>query len=212
MIAFDLDGTLVDSRRDLWRSVNLVRTALGQSSLSFDETWPHLCRGMPHLYAHCFPDIAEGDAALRTHFEGIYLANIFESTSIFSGIPDLLKDLNKRVPLAVVTNKPQLATEALLKAANLSQFFAVIVGGDRCEAAKPSPIPLEFAYAQSAKDLPLVMVGDSNGDVRCGDSAGAQTIWCRWGYWDEAPYGASATVEEPHEILAFLAAEDYFTP
>lgn len=211
MIAFDLDGTLVDSRHDLLRSVNAVRAALGQPSLSFDETWPHLCRGMPHLYAHCFPDIA-ADAKLRAHFESIYLENIFESTFIFSGIQDLLKDLNKRVPLAVVTNKPQLATEALLNAADLAQFFTVIVGGDRCEAAKPSPIPLKFAYSQSAQDFPLVMVGDSNGDVRCGDAAGAQTIWCRWGYWDEAPPGVSATVEAPQEILSFLAAEDYFAP
>ena len=209
MIAFDLDGTLVDSRADLWQAVNALRSIQKLPALPYEETWPDLCRGMPHLYRTCFPEVSGDITELRSEFESIYLARIFEDTQVFDGIADTLARLRQIVPLAVVTNKPQVATEALLSAANLTQYFDVIVGGDRCSAPKPSPIPLQFAYEMSRSTQPLVMVGDSNGDIRCGRSANARTIWCKWGYWPTVAEVPSFEAEAPSDIFQYLRSEGY---
>ena len=87
-------------------------------------------------------------------------------------------------------------------------YFDVVVGGDRCEAPKPSPIPLEFAYEQTDRSQRLVMVGDSKGDVTCGRAAGALTVWCQWGYWSTVPEGADHIAEHPGQILEFLNANE----
>ena len=134
-----------------------------------------VCRGMPHLYAHCFPTWMSQELPLSEAFETAYLSNIFDETFVYPGIMEMLSILHGRFALGVVTNKPQAATERLLEAANLRRFFDVVVGGDRCEASKPSPIPLQFAHGV-VNDGCNNMVGDSVGDVRCAGPAGALSV------------------------------------
>ncbi|MGB0646907.1 MAG: HAD family hydrolase [Bradymonadia bacterium] len=206
MIAFDLDGTLVDSRRDLISCVNRLRNAHGVESLDYDGAWPDVCRGMPHLYAHCFPTWMSEELNLKTAFEAIYSANIFDETFVYSGIVEMLSALHGRVALGVVTNKPQAATEQLLEAANLKHFFDVVVGGDRCEASKPSPIPLQFAHRVVKDGFNLIMVGDSVGDVRCAKAAKAISVWCNWGYWRDRDNDARFFLESPSELIDIVDA------
>ena len=207
MIAFDLDGTLVDSRHDLIDSVNVVRHSLDLEPLVFEDSWQNVCRGMPHLYAKCFPVNTYAPEALRATFEQAYAERIYRRTKVYSGVESLLTRLSEIEPLAVVTNKPQRATEMLLKAAGLSDYFQIIVGGDRCEASKPSPIPLEFAYDELNRTGPLMMVGDSNGDVRCGKAADAITVWCTWGYWTEILEVPDVIADTPEAIWKMVNAK-----
>ena len=206
MIAFDLDGTLVDSRRDLISCDNRLRHEHGVEPLDYESAWPDVCRGMPHLYAHCFPTWMSQELPLSEAFETAYLSNIFDETFVYPGIMEMLSILHGRFALGVVTNKPQAATERLLEAANLRRFFDVVVGGDRCEASKPSPIPLQFAHGVVNDGCNLMMVGDSVGDVRCGKAAGALSVWCNWGYWRGRENDAHFSLESPSALIDIVGA------
>ena len=206
MIAFDLDGTLVDSRRDLIACINRLRNEHGVPPLDYDDAWPDVCRGMPHLYAHCFPTWMSEELSLSVTFEQMYQANIFDETYVYPGIVEMLSALQGRFALGVVTNKPQSATEALLEAADLSRFFDVVVGGDRCEAPKPSPIPLQFAHRMVDDAFNIIMVGDSVGDVRCAQGANAESVWCNWGYWRGRENDARFSIEAPRELIDIVGA------
>lgn len=210
MIAFDLDGTLVDSRIDLVNSVNALRLESREPPLDFEASWRDVCKGMPHLYATCFPKRMQADPQLSGRFEAAYLERIFQNTLIYDGIEHVLSKVAKQASLAVVTNKPQLATERLLERAGLRTYFDVIVGGDRCEAPKPSSIPLLFAHGIANDRHNLLMVGDSLGDVRCGKASGAKTVWCNWGYWRHRENDAHFSIEVPEELLDIVDANHLF--
>jgi phosphoglycolate phosphatase len=206
MIAFDLDGTLVDSRLDLLNSVNALRASVGYPPLRYESSWQDLCKGMPHLYATCFPKQMQDEPGLAHDFEAIYLEQIFKTTTVYDGLALVIPELAKQASLAVVTNKPQRATERLLEAAGLISYFDVIVGGDRCEKPKPSPVPLIFARDYVADGHQLMMVGDSLGDVRCGKASEAITVWCNWGYWRNRENEAMFSVEAPLELIDIVNA------
>jgi HAD superfamily hydrolase (TIGR01549 family) len=206
LIAFDLDGTLVDSRLDLINSVNVLRQEYRQAPLDFETSWRDVCRGMPHLYAACFPRHVQEDPELSSRFEAAYIKRIFQTTQVYDGIEHVLAQLAQNASLSVVTNKPQVATERLLECAGLRGFFEVIVGGDRCEAPKPSAIPLRFAHDAANDGHNLLMVGDSLGDVKCGKASSAQTVWCNWGYWRHTANDAHFSIEAPGELIDIVDA------
>ena len=128
MIAFDLDGTLVDSRRDLLRAVNIVRAQFEQLPLNYETSWTDLCKGMPHLFENCFGEEVFERGDVKSRFQQVYEENIFQETSVYPGIVELLSTLVETNVLAVVTNKPQGATTRLLASADLLKFFKVVVG------------------------------------------------------------------------------------
>ena len=204
MIAFDLDGTLVDSRRDLLRAVNIVRAQFEQLPLNYETSWMDLCKGMPHLFENCFGEEVFARSDVKSRFQQVYEENIFQETSVYPGIVELLSTLVETNVLAVVTNKPQGATTRLLASADLLKFFKVVVGGDRLAVSKPNPEPLLFAWETVGKQGPLMMVGDSNGDMVCARQAGAYGMWCRWGYWSTPSDHASIVVDAPDQIPSII--------
>ena len=204
MIGFDLDGTLVDSRLDLFRAVNMVRAQFSQMPLNYESSWADLCKGMPHLFETCFGEDVFERSDVQSRFERIYEENIFQETRVYPGIVDLLSRLVDIDVLAVVTNKPQGPTTRLLESADLLKFFEVVVGGDRLAVSKPNPEPLLFAWETVGKRGPLMMVGDSHGDMVCAQRAGAYGMWCRWGYWDTPSETASIVVDGPDQIPSII--------
>ena len=82
----------------------------------------------------------------------------------------------------------------------------MIVGGDRCEKPKPSAVPLVFARDYVADGRQLIMVGDSLGDVRCGQASQALTVWCNWGYWRNRENDAMFSIEAPLELIDIVNA------
>lgn len=210
LIALDLDGTLEDSRADMIAAIRRVRAELGLTDRRSAQLEPHVSRGMPHLYAVCFDDhlAAGGDPdALRTAYERDYSERIKESTRLYDGIDAALKQLAAVAPLAVVTNKPEALSELLLTALGVRQHFAVVVGGDTCEAPKPAATPLLFAMAAvGANPDTTIMIGDSAGDIACARAAGARVIWCAFGYKDApGPTSPDAVAHTPLELVSLVS-------
>ncbi len=197
---FDLDGTLEDSRKDMVSAALHVRSQLGLKPRDFDALVPHVNRGMRELYLNCFEDfIEQGSLPEETEKKILQVQNLYEArygeyiaveTRLYSGISAALEDAKSLGRLAVITNKPEHLSVRLLESLKILPLIDLVVGGDTCAEAKPSPVPLRYALETLGGALPrdnVFMIGDSQGDSRAGSLCGAQTVWCAWGYQASAP-------------------------
>ncbi len=208
LIALDLDGTLEDSRKDMVAAIQVVRKQLELPSKTFHELVPHVMRGMPHLYRHCFKTSIEDHslddaeiATLATLYDEAYRQGIAIETQLYPGMDDALTALGQVGKLAVVTNKPEALSRLLLGELGILHHFATVVGGDSAPSPKPTPAPLAEAAHRTKRTEPVLMIGDSAGDVRCGRAFGATTIWCAWGYHAKVPEPApDYIVSSPSEL------------
>ena len=157
-IIFDLDGTLVASGRDIARSANHVREALGLPALPEATARSYVGDGVVRLLERTLGhDSATGrtGAAGRAVtpdelrrgldlFAAHYADHLLDTTRPYPGVPETLAAL-AHVPLLVATNKPRGFTDAILAGCGLDGVFARVVGGDEPPARKPDPAHLAMA-------------------------------------------------------------------
>lgn len=188
-ILFDLDGTLIDSAPDLHAATNilLARHALGP--LTLPQVVSMIGNGVKKLVERAFAAVGrplEADA-LETEHEamiGIYGDHLTVLTTLMPGAREAIEELRGRgVLLGVVTNKPQMPTEAILDHFHLSRFLGAVIGGDAGVEKKPAP-DMIFAALERLGVAPedAVVVGDSPADVGSARAAGVPVIAVRDGY------------------------------
>jgi phosphoglycolate phosphatase len=182
-IVFDLDGTLIDSRRDIAASANHALAANGFSELSLEEIEGYVGDGARALLARS-ARLDESDSrvdALVEAFLDYYTAHPIDSTSLMPGAREALAAFPS-TPLALCTNKPRRTTLAVLAGLGLTETFrAVSAGGDHREK-KPHPRPiLALGEVLSVPPAAILMVGDGAQDVLAGRAAGAVTVGVRGG-------------------------------
>jgi 2-phosphoglycolate phosphatase len=177
-IAFDLDGTLIDSRRDIARAANYVREAAGLTQLPEEVVASFVGDGAKHLVAGVL-GLAMNDPSLEQHlavFIDYYTAHPTAHTTLMPGAVEALTAL-AHYPLALCTNKARRTTDAVLRELDLARHFRVVVAGDDVAHRKPHPLPLEhIARSLGIPASGLVMVGDGPQDVECGHAVGAHTV------------------------------------
>lgn len=188
-VAFDLDGTLVDSIADIGHALNcaLVTEALPTFDVARVRTWVGdgpdgtIRRALAALNIEDPDD--ERRARLRAAYDVAALAAPLDHGRLFPGVTELLATLAAERPLAVVTNKPTHLARAVLDAAGIAHFFCSVHGADRRELRKPEPAML-FAAAEALRVQPaaLRMVGDSAADLGAAARAGCPAIFVEWGY------------------------------
>jgi phosphoglycolate phosphatase len=220
---FDLDGTLEDSRKDMVAAAQHVREQLGLETREFSALVPHVNRGMRDLYLHCFDDYVRSpvdqsiDEPKVSHVQSLYEQRYGEfiavQTTLYPDIRVALEDAKSLGKTAVITNKPEHLSKRLLDALGIIHLIDLVVGGDTCCAAKPSPIPLQHALSILGGQLPqdrVFMIGDSQGDSRAGALCGARTVWCAWGYQDQAPTDPAPlkTALTPKDLSVIFRAAD----
>lgn len=183
-LAFDLDGTLVDSRRDLAAAINVVRAARGLAPHALPAVEGMVGDGVVMLVRRAFPEL--DDAALPAaiaEFLTAYERGCLDTTRPYPGIEALLAAAARRWPLAVLTNKPERLAIRVLAGLGLAGRFQVVVGGDSLPVRKPDPATLLLVAGRlrvPAARLPLV--GDSRVDLATARGAGAPVIAVTWGY------------------------------
>jgi phosphoglycolate phosphatase len=214
LIAFDLDGTLVDSLADLAASANSLLESSGASRLDDDAIGRMVGEGAATLVRRAFAaaGVPQPEDALARFLE-IYDRRLLECTRPYDGVPELLRELARRaIPLAVLTNKPLASTRAILDGLGLAQFFPAdrVVGGDGPFPRKPDPASLRHlaSISGAAQDRTL-MIGDSVIDWRTARSAGSPVCLVRYGFgfrdFPRDQLGAETmTVEKPFGILELL--------
>jgi phosphoglycolate phosphatase len=211
LIAFDLDGTLVDSRLDLAGSANTLLEELGATPLPVDQVVGMVGEGARILVARVL--LAAGvtfdvDAALE-RFLAIYDRQLVNHTRLYPGVRDTLRAIEGRAALALLTNKPGHHTERLLAALGVRGFFFEVIGGDSSWPRKPDPSALEYLIAASgATPATTIMVGDSMVDVETARRAAARMCIARYGFgrFDDMPAGALVAAEASDLAPLLLSA------
>jgi phosphoglycolate phosphatase len=212
LVVFDLDGTLVDSRRDLAESANQLLEECGGARLSEEAIGRMVGDGAATLVARVFAEaqLPKPDDALP-RFLALYNARLLRFTRPYAGIPELLTALQPQTMLAVLTNKPLAATRTILAGLELSFYFGDrVVGGDGPFPRKPAPDGLKHLITGAGvTPAASMLVGDSVIDWRTAHAAGAFSCVARYGFgFDGFPIEvlgeADRQINRPADLLPLL--------
>lgn len=188
-IAFDLDGTLVDSAPDLIGTLNRMLVEEGLPPVPMESASTLIGSGARALLVHGFEaagapvERAKSDE-LFERFLVDYAAHIADGSQLFEGVVETLERLSERGAILVVaTNKRSDLSELLLGKLDLTRHFAAIVGPDRVSARKPSGAHLKEAVAIAGGDPDrAIMVGDAAPDADAARDAGMPCILTTFGF------------------------------
>jgi phosphoglycolate phosphatase len=212
LIVFDLDGTLVDSRRDLADAANQVLEENGGAPHSEEGIGRMVGDGAATLVARAFAaaGIPQPPHALSRFLE-VYNGRLLHHTRPYAGIPTLIESLQPKVTLALLTNKPLEPTLAILDAFGwLGVFGARVVGGDGPFARKPDPAGLRALVHQAAASSgQTLMIGDSVVDWETAAAAGTPACIARYGFGAHAfPWNQlrpeDFAIDRPEDLLQCL--------
>ncbi|HEX5431462.1 MAG TPA: HAD-IA family hydrolase [Bryobacteraceae bacterium] len=188
LLIFDLDGTLIDSSRDLADSVNAMRAWMGFPAISNELVYSYVGNGVPALVERALPGSNEQDRAKALgYFLDYYREHMLDSTTLYPNVREALNCLyGARVPMAVLTNKPVRFSVRLIEGLGLTAHFFRIYGGNSFEEKKPHPVGIQTLLGEShASPERTIMVGDSAVDVRTARNAGVQACGVSWGLQPE---------------------------
>lgn len=213
-LAFDLDGTLVDTAPDLIGTLNVLLAREGLAPLPLEGARPFIGRGARWLIQRGF-QAAGGELdparlpALFDEFIARYEADIAAESRPFPGVVEALEACRAAgAKLAVCTNKLTGLSNTLLDAVGLTPFFEAVVGADAAPAAKPDPRHLTTAIAAAGGDLArAVMVGDAATDAGAARAAGTPLILVNFGYTEvpAAELGADALIDHFDQLAGAAA-------
>ncbi len=207
LIAFDLDGTLVDSRQDLVATVNAMLAHLGRHALPDAVIASYIGDGVQMLVRRALgdPEHEEIVTTAVSFFLDYYRVHKLDHTYVYQGVSEALATIVTAMPqarLAVLTNKPVRPAEAICAALGLSPYFFAIYGGNSFDTKKPDPHGLRTLMQQAdAAAAETVMIGDSDVDVLTARNADTSVIGCRFGL---APH---SLIDAPPDCLVDAPSE-----
>jgi phosphoglycolate phosphatase len=185
VLVFDLDGTLVDSRRDIAESANELLASLGAPPLDHDEVVRMVGEGARLLVKRVLA-AAGADLDLEAayaRFSAIYDRRLADHTRPYPGVVAGLDRLAGRFTLAVLTNKPQHHTDRLLDALDLRRYFVHALGGDTTHGRKPDPAGLlSVVGAAGAVPQGALLLGDSWVDAETARRGGTRFCFADYGF------------------------------
>lgn len=238
VLIWDLDGTILDTKRDIATGVNEMLRALDRPPLPLERVLRHVGRGVRVLVERTLRDAGLTDA-VRTDgtelaagtaphaedpsapsslidtgvelFRVHYRRHMFDSTTPYPGIPELLRDLAGRgAAMAVVSNKPEAATRTLVETLGFAPLFRIVMGGDTLPVRKPDPQTLRHALdacRTGATPEEAILIGDSMTDLLTGRAAGTPVCGVGWGFDPDGEFrreGADWWVESAEELREIL--------
>jgi len=206
LVVFDLDGTLIDSRRDLADAANALIVERGGQPQPVDAISAMVGEGAPLLVKRALTaaglDPAEPTALPR--FLELYDERLLNHTRLYEGTHEMLDAISRKATLAVLTNKPQRPSERILEGLAIAKRFAQVIGGDTALPRKPDPGGLRHLMtAAGTGPDDTIMVGDSAIDLRTARAAGTPICLVRYGFG----FRFAAAELAGDELLAGTAGE-----
>ena len=186
IIVFDLDGTLVDSKRDIADSLNWTLDRLGYGAIPINVIETFVGNGIMPLIKKSVEAAGhpEREAEALELFRKRYWERLLDATLPFEGVMPVLDKLQERYKMAVVSNKLESYSRKIVTGLGMDKYFGGLVyGGDSLPEKKPNPAALyEIAGRLGGSAGRMAMVGDSAVDIMTGKNAGAFTIAVTYGY------------------------------
>ena len=209
-LIFDLDGTLIDSKRDLIHSVNAMLGEMGRAQLDEETISGYIGHGAPLLVSRALGSNAREDDLRRAlqFFLAYYEEHKLDTTCAYPGVADSLAELSrKKVPMAVLTNKPVKISVRILEALGLATYFRAIYGGNSFEWKKPDPrgantIVREFG----ASPRETMLIGDSEVDVQTARNARMIAVAVNYGFGvhDRTQHPADLYLEKLADLVPLV--------
>ena len=184
LIAFDLDGTLIDSRQDLAESANQLLGELGAAPLSVDAITRMVGEGARVLVQRALAaaGLEEGPKALPRFLE-IYDTRLLNHTTVYDGVVDAVRIARQHARVAVLTNKPAQPSERILEGLRIRDLFDELIGGDGAFGRKPDPAGLLALMGSTGATADrTLMIGDSAIDHETARRAAVQCCLTAYGY------------------------------
>ena len=208
-IIFDLDGTLLNTLKDLAASTNYALRSAGMPEHSVEDVRRFVGNGVKKLMERAIPQGLENPKFDETYatFRKHYLEHSLDTTKPYDGIPEVLAELKRRgKKLAIVSNKFYAATQELAK-----HFFPetiqVAIGERENIRKKPAPDTVLEAMRQLGVGREgTVYIGDSDVDIDTAKNVGVPCISVLWGFRDKdflIEHGATHLIKEPKELLEY---------
>ena len=196
-ILFDLDGTLVDTAPDLMRAHNHVMKKFGYPTKSTDEIRNLVGQGAGAMLGRSIWGQAKEEFGkvqdekikkeMVKDFVDFYGKNIVNESTLISGVKDfLIWCKEKKISMAVCTNKQEHLAIDLLKKIGIYDFFEYVAGHNTFEYCKPDPRHLTSVVEILGGDIKkTLMIGDSETDANAAKNAGMPVILLEDGYTEK---------------------------
>lgn len=206
LVVFDMDGTLIDSKRDITTSINYVRKS-NHNLLPLSEEFIVKAinmevRNLPKM----FYETLTYQKKDRDIFEAHYEKECIKHPYLYEGVRETLDELfSNGVKLSVATNAPTKFAKRMLEHLEVANMFGVIIGADRVSASKPDPQMLYeiFNYYNfNIKNDLGWMVGDNSKDMQCAKNAGIKSLFATWGFSSDSIH--DEIIREPKEIISIV--------
>ena len=211
-VAFDLDGTVVDSRADLAAATNHVLRSFGRPEIAPRSVYALVGEGARRLVERALgPAYADRIDEGVERFLAYYGAHLLDATVLYPGIAGALDALAQAgVALTVCSNKPEGYGRAILDGLGVTSRFRAIIGGDTLPTRKPDPAGMvELARITGASRARTLLVGDSPVDVATAANAGVAFCGVAWGLDPERLRAArpETVVEDAAELVARVCGQ-----
>jgi len=191
VIIFDLDGTLVDSSRDITTSMNQTLAHYGYPPLTVKQCIRHVGGGIANTVSRAFGASAHNDPlfdwdadfiqqAVKT-FRKNYDQYFLKTTAPYPGVQETIEQLTP-LKLAMISNKAYTYSYKIMARFGLTRHFDIILGGDSLKTKKPDPGPIQYVLQRlSVTPQKSLVVGDSDNDIRAGQAARTSTCAVTFG-------------------------------
>jgi phosphoglycolate phosphatase len=210
LIIFDLDGTLIDSSKDLAIAMNATRLHVGMEPLDPNLIFSYVGNGVAMLVRRALGPEAPEELVQQAviFFLKFYRVHAVEHTQLYPDIRELLEELSRSGhKLAILTNKPARISFDILDALKLASHFVRVFGGDSLTAKKPDPLGITTLLTETGFSAQnALMVGDSGVDVQTARNAGVRSCGVTWGFQPESLQSDPPDIllNAPLELLTYV--------
>ncbi len=192
LIAFDLDGTLLDSVPDLAVAADQAVQTLGYPAVTEEQVRDYVGNGADVLIGRSLSQNLTVDPKLepellakaRVLFDDFYQQGGHKLSHLYCSVKETLAQLHQAgFTMALVTNKPSKFVPEVLAKHGIDKYFVDVIGGDTFPEKKPNPMALNWLLEKHGVNASeMLMVGDSSNDIKAAKNAGCHSFGLTYGY------------------------------